>query len=69
MHRHRGLVVCGRFYLNHHKLPRQQIEDTAKQECHQRTAEDNYVIGHAEIRGGQVDEKDGRVDSAETSGG
>jgi len=43
--------------LYHDPLARQQIKSASENQCHVRTTEDNDVIGHAEIRGGEVDKE------------
>jgi len=54
-----GLHQSPRLFLNlhHDPLAHQQIEDTSESQWHERTADDNDVIRHAEIWGGEVDKK------------
>ena len=45
--------------LGHHKFPRQQIEHAPEDQRDERTAHDDHVIRHAEIRCGKVNEHRG----------
>lgn len=49
--------------MDYHELPRQQVEHTTKNESNERAGEDYYVVRHAEVRGSQIDEKDGGIES------
>ena len=47
--------------MYHDKFPGQEVEDAAEDERYQGTSEDDDVVGHAEIRSGEVNQKIGCV--------
>lgn len=48
--------------MNYNKLPCQQIEDRAEDECHDAASEDDDVVWHAEIRSSEVNQQGGGID-------